>query len=262
MSSEDLEQKLNKYKENFSKIELVLKLDPTNEAMLKAKSELLDVIQLTEDLLKLKRKPELTSAASSALGQTRADNNNNEGIGKPPLEDKITSKNNYNITPKDDTNGGQPHPPAENAVASLEGGEDGEEEVYAEEEEDDEDERGPAKDTKPFTIPKSLKILPGDSEEVRISKRKKIRAMKSQHRKKQMEQVRDTKKTAWQEFTSKSTKKTKTGFYTGRPKESIFKSPDSVDGKVGVTGSGKPITPSSTFIPVEKTSTTTKRSRP
>lgn len=32
------------------------------------------------------------------------------------------------------------------------------------------------------------------------------------------------------------------GFFTGRKKESIFKSPDDPKGKVGVTGSGKGIT--------------------
>ena len=34
----------------------------------------------------------------------------------------------------------------------------------------------------------------------------------------------------------------KAGFFTGRKKESIFKSPEGFDGKVGVTGSGKGIT--------------------
>eukprot|EP00958_Prasinococcus_capsulatus_P019882 scaffold2527_cov337-Prasinococcus_capsulatus_cf.AAC.9 len=33
-----------------------------------------------------------------------------------------------------------------------------------------------------------------------------------------------------------------TGFFTGRKKESIFKSPESLDGRVGVTGSGKGVT--------------------
>ena len=37
-------------------------------------------------------------------------------------------------------------------------------------------------------------------------------------------------------------KEKKTGFFTGRKQESIFKSPDNPMGKVGVTGSGKPMT--------------------
>lgn len=33
-----------------------------------------------------------------------------------------------------------------------------------------------------------------------------------------------------------------TGFFSGRKRESIFKSPDDPNGKVGVTGSGKGLT--------------------
>jgi hypothetical protein len=38
-------------------------------------------------------------------------------------------------------------------------------------------------------------------------------------------------------------KRAKTGIGIVAPKESIFKSPDTVEGKVGVTGSGKGMTP-------------------
>lgn len=62
-----------------------------------------------------------------------------------------------------------------------------------------------------------------------------------------MEKVRNQKKNTWQNFTQQKSRKV--GFFTGMKKESIFKSPDSVSGKVGVTGSGTGMTP---FInPVE-----------
>jgi len=103
-----------------------------------------------------------------------------------------------------------------------------------------------AEHDKDFVIPKNLKILPTDSEEVRQNKRRRIHAIKSQFRKKKLEEERNVKKNAWQQFASK-TSKGKPGFLSGRTKESIFKSPDTVGGKVGVTGSGKPLTPQLTF---------------
>ena len=47
---------------------------------------------------------------------------------------------------------------------------------------------------------------------------------------------------SWQKFKTKSSAKSKTGFRTGKAKDSIFRSPDTVDGRVGVIGSGKRMT--------------------
>lgn len=90
-------------------------------------------------------------------------------------------------------------------------------------------------------IPKSLQIHPNDSEEAKSWKKKRLKYLKSQLRLQNKEEERNTRKTAWKDFSSKSNKP-KTGFMTGRKKESIFKSPDTVDGKVGVVGSGKGMT--------------------
>lgn len=43
-------------------------------------------------------------------------------------------------------------------------------------------------------------------------------------------------------FKVKSSTKSKTGFRTGKAKDSIFRSPDGVAGKVGVVNSGKSMT--------------------
>ena len=61
------------------------------------------------------------------------------------------------------------------------------------------------------------------------TKRKKIKRIKSTHRQKLREEESNKRKNNWQEFM-------KAGFK--RQKRSIFASPDSVDGRVGVTGSG------------------------
>jgi len=91
-------------------------------------------------------------------------------------------------------------------------------------------------------LPPKLRIKPDDSEDVRAAKKKKIHAFKSKARLEQMELTQNKRQNAWQQFqttTKGKTKKQQTGFFTGRKRESIFKSPDDPKGKVGVTGSGK-----------------------
>jgi Mg-chelatase subunit ChlI len=49
-------------------------------------------------------------------------------------------------------------------------------------------------------IPKSLQILSTDSEKVRKAKKKRIKALKAQARQKQLEEERNARKQAWQNF--------------------------------------------------------------
>lgn len=89
-------------------------------------------------------------------------------------------------------------------------------------------------------LPPKLRIKPDDSEDVRAAKKKKIHAFKSKARLEQMELTQNKRQNAWQQFqTTKGKIKKQTGFFTGRKRESIFRSPDDPKGKVGVTGSGK-----------------------
>ncbi|XP_024529922.1 survival of motor neuron-related-splicing factor 30 isoform X2 [Selaginella moellendorffii] len=94
----------------------------------------------------------------------------------------------------------------------------------------------------PRDLPQKLKIKPDDPEEIRQVKKKKIHAFKSKLRLEQMEVAQNKRQNAWQQFQTAKGKSKKVGFFTGRKKESIFKSPDDPRGKVGVTGSGKGIT--------------------
>ncbi|WZZ35951.1 uncharacterized protein LOC106443629 [Brassica napus] len=95
-------------------------------------------------------------------------------------------------------------------------------------------EQAASSDYQSKTLPAKLKIDPNDPEDVKIAKRRKIHAFKSKARQEQLEVAQNT----WQQF--QTTKKV--GFYTGRKKESIFKSPEDPFGKVGVIGSGKGLT--------------------
>ncbi|KAL6659580.1 hypothetical protein ACP70R_003620 [Stipagrostis hirtigluma subsp. patula] len=92
------------------------------------------------------------------------------------------------------------------------------------------------------SLPAKLRIDPSDPEDVKATKRKKIHAFKSKARFEQLELAQNKRQNAWQQFQTTKGKAKKVGFFSGRKKESIFKSPDDHRGKVGVTGSGKGLT--------------------
>eukprot|EP01105_Mastigella_eilhardi_P028582 TRINITY_DN951_c0_g1_i1.p1 TRINITY_DN951_c0_g1~~TRINITY_DN951_c0_g1_i1.p1 ORF type:complete len:278 (-),score=66.11 TRINITY_DN951_c0_g1_i1:551-1384(-) len=81
-------------------------------------------------------------------------------------------------------------------------------------------------------IPKSLKIHPADKQADKDAKRRKVHAIKSGNRLKRQEDERRDRQSVWQSFLQKQRK----------PKDSMFKSPDNPNGKVGVVGSGRPMT--------------------
>ncbi|KAG5411614.1 hypothetical protein IGI04_007933 [Brassica rapa subsp. trilocularis] len=99
-------------------------------------------------------------------------------------------------------------------------------------------EQAASSDYQSKTLPAKLKIDPNDPEDVR----KKIHAFKSKARQEQLEVAQNKKQNAWQQFQTTKAKTKKVGFFTGRKKESIFKSPEDPFGKVGVIGSGKGLT--------------------
>ncbi|CAH9081664.1 unnamed protein product [Cuscuta epithymum] len=92
------------------------------------------------------------------------------------------------------------------------------------------------------SLPAKLHIDPNDPEDVKASKRKKIHAFKSKMRIEKLEVAQNKRQNAWQQFQSAKGSTKKVGFFSGRKRESIFKSPADPTGKVGVTGSGKGLT--------------------
>ncbi|GBG85997.1 hypothetical protein CBR_g40810 [Chara braunii] len=97
-------------------------------------------------------------------------------------------------------------------------------------------------DDMPRSLPAKLRIHPDDSEDVKAAKRRKQHAFKSKVRLERLEVTQNQRQNAWQQFQSARGKQRRVGFFTGRKKESIFKSPDDVKGKVGVTNSGHVMT--------------------
>ncbi|KAF8404013.1 hypothetical protein HHK36_008889 [Tetracentron sinense] len=92
------------------------------------------------------------------------------------------------------------------------------------------------------SLPAKLRIEPDDPEDVKAAKRKKIHSFKSKMRFEQLEVTQNKRQNAWQQFQTTKGHSKKIGFFSGRKRESIFKSPDDPKGKVGVTGSGKGLT--------------------
>lgn len=99
-----------------------------------------------------------------------------------------------------------------------------------------------ASDMQSRSLPAKLLIDPNDPEDVKAAKKKKIHAFKSKVRIEQLEVAQNKRQNAWQQFQSTKGQTKKVGFFSGRKRESIFKSPDDPHGKVGVTGSGKGLT--------------------
>jgi hypothetical protein len=93
-----------------------------------------------------------------------------------------------------------------------------------------------------YKIPESLQLVTGDTEEVIAAKRRKIHALKNQQKDGLKAQKDVSKANSWQKFNKKSSARSKTGFLTGKSKDSIFKVPEHLDGRVGVVGSGKGMT--------------------
>jgi|Transcript_104376 hypothetical protein len=94
-----------------------------------------------------------------------------------------------------------------------------------------------------YKIPESLAIQKTDSEEVKDTKKRKIQAIKKQQRGDRIDEQHMKQQASWQKFfCNKASTRSKCGFLSGKPKESIFKVPETLEGKVGVTGSGKGMT--------------------
>mmetsp|Transcript_51452 Transcript_51452/g.115727 ORF Transcript_51452/g.115727 Transcript_51452/m.115727 type:complete len:326 (+) Transcript_51452:80-1057(+) len=94
-----------------------------------------------------------------------------------------------------------------------------------------------------YKIPESLVIQKADAEDIIDTKRRKIQAIKKQQRVDRIEEDSIKKQSSWQKFFhTKASTRSKCGFMSGKPRESIFKVPETLEGKVGVVGSGREMT--------------------
>mmetsp|Transcript_68632 Transcript_68632/g.151100 ORF Transcript_68632/g.151100 Transcript_68632/m.151100 type:complete len:338 (+) Transcript_68632:90-1103(+) len=94
-----------------------------------------------------------------------------------------------------------------------------------------------------YKIPESMQIQKTDTEDIIDAKRRKITAIKKQQRLDKLETEHVKQQANWQKFFyKKASTRSKCGFMSGKPKDSIFKVPDALEGRVGFMGSGKEMT--------------------
>ena len=91
-------------------------------------------------------------------------------------------------------------------------------------------------------VPDTLKIVPTDSDSVKLTKKKKIKQIKSHNRSVEKDLLQNRRQNNWASFQNKGMKRKVIGKFVGRKKESMFQTPEGDVGKVGVVGSGKGIT--------------------
>lgn len=90
-----------------------------------------------------------------------------------------------------------------------------------------------------FVKPEKLKYKPTDTEEQKLAKKKKLKALKANHKRKIIEKSNKDKQESWLNFQHKGSRSGKGYFQAAKPqKDSIFKTPDTIEGKVGVVRSG------------------------
>lgn len=103
--------------------------------------------------------------------------------------------------------------------------------------------KGEKVDAGEFIVPENLKILPTDTEDEKTKKKKKIKLLKSKNRKDNIDREQSAVQNTWKAFTTKNAiQSKKSGGISHVKKRSMFASPEEVEGKVGVTRSGKGMT--------------------
>ncbi|MBN3270556.1 SPF30 factor, partial [Polyodon spathula] len=220
--SDDLGKQLASYKAQFQQVEAALSTDPENEDLLKLQKDLQEVIELTKDLLSNQPSVAATSSDRSAIVPLSHSWEVGDSCMAVWSEDGQVYE--AEIEEIDEDNG--------TAAVTFLGY--GNAEVIplvnlkpAEEGKNAEDDGGKSKSRK---------------EQIAQQREyKKKKALKKAQRMKELEQEREDQKSKWQQFNNKAYSKNK----KGQVKRSIFASPESVNGKVGVGTCGiadKPMT--------------------
>uniref|UniRef100_A0A5B6YUH0 Survival of motor neuron-related-splicing factor 30 n=1 Tax=Davidia involucrata TaxID=16924 RepID=A0A5B6YUH0_DAVIN len=276
LSIEELASNLSTYKEQLQQVRKLLDDDPGNSEYADMEKELVEVIALTEEILETAKQNEnsgldiRTSAdASPSLHHSGGTshlnmepNNIPDHSDKFPVGTKVQAvwsedgewydatidahtPNGYYVSydgwgNKEEVDPGNVRPVQEGAVDAL---------LEAEKEAEATRQaikrkiaQAAAVDFQSRTLPAKLRIDPNDPEDVKEAKRKKIHSFKSKMRMEQLEVSQNKRQNAWQQFQTTKGRAKKIGFFSGRKRESIFKSPEDPNGKVGVTGSGKGLT--------------------
>lgn len=278
LSIQELTSSISTYKEQLQQIKLLLEDDPVNPEYKDMEKELEEVIALTEELLETAKQNENfvsainTSASTSdtlqmsdRIAQYEMDSmNSSDQQDRFPVGTKIQAvwsedgewydaiveaytPNGYFVRFAEWGNKEEVDPANVRSVQDDDAAVDAL--LQAEKEAEATKQalkrkiaQAAAGDFQSRSLPAKLRVNPEDPEDVKAAKRKKIHAFKSKVRFEQLEVTQNKRQNAWQQFQTTKGRAKKVGFFSGRKKDSIFKSPDDPHGKVGVTGSGKGLT--------------------
>ncbi|CAO2585835.1 Survival of motor neuron-related-splicing factor 30, partial [Lemmus lemmus] len=221
--SEDLAKQLASYKAQLQQVEAALSGNGENEDLLKLKKDLQEVIELTKDLLSTQ--PSETLASSDSFASTQPTHSWKVGDKCMAIWSEDGQCYEAEIEEIDEENG----------TAAITFAGYGNAEVT------------PLLNLKPVEEGRKAKEDSGNkpmSKKEMIAQQreyKKKKALKKAQRIKELEQEREDQKVKWQQFNNRAYSKNK----KGQVKRSIFASPESVTGKVGVGTCGiadKPMT--------------------
>ncbi|XP_057470230.1 uncharacterized protein LOC130759139 [Actinidia eriantha] len=269
LSIEELSSNLSTYTEQLQQVRKLLDDDPGNSEYADMEKELVEVISLTEELLATAKQSEDSGVdVLTTVGAYPGFHHAQEPLNMSDLSDKFpvgtkvqavwsedgewydgtieaVTPNGYYVCydgwgNKEEVDPANVRPVQEGVVNAL---------LEAEKEAEATKQAIKRKiaqaavvDIQSRSLPEKLRIDPNDPEDVKIAKRKKIHAFKSKMRMEQHEVTQNKRQNAWQQFQTSKGRAKKIGFFSGRKRESIFKSPEDPNGKVGVTGSGKGLT--------------------
>ncbi|KAG8650356.1 survival of motor neuron-related-splicing factor 30 isoform X1 [Manihot esculenta] len=266
VSIEELASNLSTYKEQLHNVRQLLAEDPDNSEYVDMEKELNEVIALTEELLATAKQNEISgsdigpgTSASPSLPQPKDSEGMSSELEKFPVGAKVQAvwsedgewydatieaftPNGYYVSydgwgNKEEVDPANVRPVELNALVEAERVAEATKQAIK---------RKIAQaafvDFESRSLPPKLRINAEDPEDVKAAKRKKIHAFKSKMRFEQLEVAQNKRQNAWQQFQTTKGSSKKVGFFSGRKRESIFKSPDDPYGKVGVTGSGKGLT--------------------
>jgi survival-of-motor-neuron-related-splicing factor 30 len=276
LSIEELKLNLRTYREQLQQVTELLAEDPSNSEYAEMEKELREVIELTEELLATAKQAESAGAGaktdpsvSSPKQQSQSRVSPKQSLDEPmdegyrfPIGSKVQAVWSddgewYDATVVNVTSNGyflaydEWGNEEEVDFDNVRGKQEGAVNALLEAEKQAEATKQAIKrkiaqaadaHVQSRDLPAKLRINPEDPEDVKAAKKKKIHAFKSKLRLEQLEVTQNKRQNAWQQFQTTKGKTKKVGFFSGRKKESIFKSPDDPKGKVGVTGSGKGIT--------------------
>lgn len=221
--SEELGKQLSSYKAQLQQVEVALSTDQDNEDLLKLQKDLQEVIDLTKDLLNSQPESTSTTNGSDAVPVKQGWKIGDRCMAVWSQDSQVYEAEIEEID-------------RENGTAAVTFSGYGNAEVI------------PLQNLKVVEEGKRTHVIDGSgkpkSKKEQIAEQreyKKKKAQKKVQRMKELEQEREDQKSKWQQFNNKAYSKNK----KGQVKRSIFASPESVNGKVGVGTCGiadKPMT--------------------